>query len=191
LRDDDAFARLTKMLIKGALQEWERKDPQDQGSIISYYSYYKLKSGGSGYKVMSKTEIEKHRDQFTKSKDKDTGAVTGPWRDNFDAMALKTCIKQMVKFMPMTVEVQEQLAKDEGVVTFNQNKNGMNTIDLFDVDYSVLSSGDEPESEIIVTQTKDVAEQKPAIADNQTDGQQTLLGEDKFKGTPFEGKAVK
>jgi recombination protein RecT len=198
LRDDDSSMRLVKMLVKGALQGWESKNPQNQGDITAYYSYYKLKSGGSGYKVMSKPEVEKHRDQFTKSKDKDTGAITGPWKDNFDAMALKTVIKQMVKFMPMTIEVQEHLAKDEAIVTFNQNKNGMNEIDLFNVDYSVLPSGDEPENQptgviegkLTPEQAlKNVEEHKAAIAGNQPEGQQTLIGEEKYAGSPFAGTA--
>ena len=194
LHDDDAFARLTKMLIRGALQDWMERRPQDQGGITAYYSYYKLKSGGSGYKVMSLVEVQKHRDRFTKSKDKDSGEVTGPWKDNFDAMALKTCIKQMVKFMPMTIEVQEHLAKDEAIVTFNQNKNGMNEIDLFNVDYSILPSNDENVTESKLTPEeaqKIVEDHKADIAKNEAGDQQSLLGEDKYVGTPFAGNAAK
>jgi recombination protein RecT len=133
-------SNIMHVIFRGALADWKKRNPQEQGRVTGYYSYYKLKNGSSGYKVMSKAEVEKHRDQFSKSKDKDTGEMTGPWKDNFDAMALKTCIKQMVKFMPMTIEVQEHIARDEGIVKFNNNTSGMNDMDLFNVDYSVLPS---------------------------------------------------
>lgn len=138
-------ANFMHVVLRGALVEWKKKSPTEQGQVTSYYSYYKLKSGSTGFKVMTKPEVEKHRDQFSKSKDKDTGEFTGPWKDNFDAMAMKTCVKQMIKFMPISIEIQEQLQKDEGVVTFNQNKTGMNDIDIFNVDYSVVSSTSEPD----------------------------------------------
>lgn len=149
---DDASTRLMKAIVRGALAEWIKKNPKDQGKVTSYYSYYKLKNGSSGFKVMSKEEIEKHRDQFSKSKDKNTGEITGPWKDHFDAMALKTCIKQMVKFMPISIEVQEHIAKDEGIVKFNTNPTGMNDMDIFNVDYSVVSST-EPEPEPATKET--------------------------------------
>jgi len=171
---DDANARLMKAIVKGALADWLKRNPQDQGKVTSYYSYYKLKNGSSGFKVMCKEEIEKHRDQYSKSKDKDTGEITGPWKDNFDAMALKTCIKQMVKFMPISIEIQEHIAKDEGIVKFNTNPTGMNTIDIFNVDYSVLSQ-DEPE-------------QKSEEPENEPEQKEKKSTNDKdiFKGTPFE-----
>jgi recombination protein RecT len=187
---DDSSTRMMKAIVKGALIDWIKRNPTDRGKVTGYYSYYKLKNGSSGFKVMSKDEIEKHRDQFSKSKDKNTGHITGPWKDNFDAMALKTCIKQMVKFMPMTIEVQEHIAKDEGIVKYNHNSNNMNDIDLFNVDYSVISSGDESEQGKQENEATDqnVSENIKSNSAVQADGQQTLLSEDKFGGTPFKAK---
>jgi len=142
-RDDDSSTKMMKMILQGALVDWKERNPQSQGNVTSYYSYYKLKTGGNGFRIMTKPEVEEHRDKFTKSKDKDTKEITGPWKDNFDAMALKTVIKQMVKFIPMTIETQEHFAKDEAVITFNDNKTGMNDIDIFNVDYSVVNTTDE------------------------------------------------
>jgi hypothetical protein len=90
----------------------------------------------------------------------------------------------------MTIEVQEHIAKDEGIVKYNHNSNNMNDIDLFNVDYSVISSGDESEQEKQENEDTDqnVSENIKSNSAVQADGQQTLLSEDKFRGTPFEAK---
>lgn len=79
---------------------------EDRGEIIGYYATYRLKDGSDGFCVMSKKEAEQHRDKFTNSKTKD-GRVFGPWVDHFDEMAKKTCILKMAKYMPISIEKQE------------------------------------------------------------------------------------
>ena len=157
-------------ILKEQLKEWNKRKPNNAGKVVGYYSLYKLKDGSFGFTPMTIEEIEKHRDTFTKSKD-DKGNIVGPWKDHFDAMAKKTCIKQMVKLMPISIEIQDQLTKDEAVVKFNENTNGMNDIDLFNVDYSVIS---EPSQENYQGQSHD----------------DMNLGDpndpDFLKGTPFE-----
>lgn len=86
----------------------------DENKITHFYACYKLKDGGSGFLVMTKAQMDKHRDKFTKSKDKQ-GNVFGPWKDHYISMALKTVILKLIKYMPISIEQQEAQAAMEGL----------------------------------------------------------------------------
>ncbi|MBU5227819.1 recombinase RecT [Clostridium senegalense] len=78
----------------------------DESKITHFYAAYKLKDGGTGFLVMTKAQMNKHRDKFTKSKNKE-GIVFGPWADHYVSMALKTVILRLIKYMPISIEQQE------------------------------------------------------------------------------------
>lgn len=85
----------------------------DKGAPIAYYAIAKMKDGGYNFVVMSKQDVEKHRDSYAKAKE------FGPWKDEFDAMARKTVLRQLIKYLPISVEF---LANDEksGVTMHNE-----------------------------------------------------------------------
>lgn len=83
----------------------------DRGLVYLYYAYAKFKDGGYSFLVMGKPDIERHRDQYSKT------AKFGPWVDQFDEMAKKTVIKALVKYMPISVELQNKVAMDETIKT--------------------------------------------------------------------------
>jgi recombination protein RecT len=143
--------------------------PSERGNIVGHYSTYQLKDGSSGFYSMTSKEALAYAKKFSKSKTK-SGELFGPWVDHFDSMAKKTCIKEMVKYMPISIEIQESLAKDEAVIKPNNNPTGMNDVDMFSVDYSVVAQIDEPDSEELKADSADTSK------------------EDLFKGTPFEIK---
>lgn len=63
-----------------------------RGETIAYYATASLKDGGRAMVLMSKTEIYEHGKRFSRSfRLKDS-----PWQTDFDAMAIKTCIRQLV-----------------------------------------------------------------------------------------------
>ena len=97
----------------------------DRGAVIAYYAIAKMKDGGYSFLVMSKKDIEKHRDKHAKSKN------FGPWVDEFDAMAKKTVLRQLVKYLPISVDY---LANDEqtGAVAHNSVASDE---DIIEVDY--------------------------------------------------------
>jgi recombination protein RecT len=78
------------------------------GPATHYYAVAIMKGGAGQFVVKTKAEIEAHRDRFAKNLDDD--AV---WRTDFDAMALKTCIRVMAKYLPASVELQRAAALDE------------------------------------------------------------------------------
>ena len=56
---------------------------------------------------MTKEEIEAHGKKFSKT------YGNGPWKTDFEAMAHKTVVKRMLKWLPLSVEFLEMTNKDE------------------------------------------------------------------------------
>ena len=79
---------------------------ENRGDTYCYYAIAKLKDGGFSYLVMSVQDIEKFRKR-SKSPD------YGPWVTDYDAMAKKTVIKQLAKYLPLSTEIQRSITQDE------------------------------------------------------------------------------
>lgn len=81
----------------------------DRGEVIGYYAVYHLDNGGYSFNFMTKREILDHAQKFSKT------FKNGPWQTDFDAMAKKTVIKQLLKYAPLSIELQKAMAGDETV----------------------------------------------------------------------------
>lgn len=81
----------------------------DKGQPIAYYAVAKFTTGGHAFYVMSHPEMLEYRERFAKSK------KFGPWVDNFEAMAHKTCVRQLSKWMPKSTELATAISADETV----------------------------------------------------------------------------
>jgi len=79
---------------------------ENRGEPYCYYAIAKLKDGGFSYLVMSIQDVEKFRKR-SKSPD------YGPWVTDYDAMAKKTVIKQLAKYLPLSTEIQRSMTQDE------------------------------------------------------------------------------
>lgn len=97
------------------LEEKLRHKPAltDRGNVILYYAVYHTKDGGHGFAVMSVDDIRKHAKQYSKS----SGSSYSPWTTNFDSMAKKTVLKQVLKYAPMKTEFVRGLATDGSIKT--------------------------------------------------------------------------
>lgn len=85
-----------------------------------YYAIAKMKSGGRVWEVMSISQIEEHRDKFARGANRTDSA----WKTNFDAMAKKTVLRKVCKFLPMSVELQGYFDHEKkSVNAWNQNVN--------------------------------------------------------------------
>lgn len=74
-------------------------------AIIGYAGYFELVNGFRKTVYWSKEEIEAHRKRFSKS---DFG-----WKNDYDAMALKTVIRNMLsKWGILSIEMQEAYSRD-------------------------------------------------------------------------------
>jgi recombination protein RecT len=86
----------------------------DRGDPIAYYAIVKFTSNGHAFIVMTHREMQNYRDQHATARNKE-GKIVGPWVDNFEGMAHKTCIRQLAKYMPKSTELAVALAADDGV----------------------------------------------------------------------------
>lgn len=86
----------------------------DRGAPIAYYAIVKLTTGGHAFYVMSHREMVRYRDENASTKTKE-GKVFGPWADNFESMALKTCVRQLAKWMPKSTELATAIEVDGAV----------------------------------------------------------------------------
>ena len=89
--------------------------PHDQrGELEYFYAYANLKNGGFTYQVMHISEIEKVRNEHSISYkfDKSGSSI---WVKHFEAMAQKTVIKKLIKYLPISVETQSAVAHDETI----------------------------------------------------------------------------
>lgn len=83
----------------------------DRGQVVGYYAVYHLNNGGYSFSFMTKNEILDHAQKFSKT------FKNGPWQSDFDAMAKKTVVKQLLKYAPLSIELQRAMAGDETVKT--------------------------------------------------------------------------
>ena len=81
----------------------------DRGEVIGYYAVYHLDTGGHSFIFQSKEEILKHAKAKSKTFD------YGPWQTDFDEMAKKTVIKKLLKYAPLSIEMQKAVTSDESV----------------------------------------------------------------------------
>jgi recombination protein RecT len=92
----------------------------ERGEVIGYFAAARLSGGEVQVVAMSKPATEKFRDVFAPRTKQ--GKIKGPWSEekNFDAMALKTCLRKLWKFLPAGEteaqrKLQERLAEEEDV----------------------------------------------------------------------------
>lgn len=77
----------------------------DGGKLKYVYAIVKYKDGGHNMTVMSMAAVERIRARSKTSH-------KGPWSTDYEAMALKTVVRQLAKWMPQSVEFQTALAVD-------------------------------------------------------------------------------
>ncbi|HEY9126626.1 MAG TPA: recombination protein RecT [Acidobacteriaceae bacterium] len=91
----------------------------DRGKLTFVYAVAKLKDGGVQFDVMSRAEIEviRNSSQGYKSAEyfaqKDNKQPSSTWHDHFEPMALKTVIRRLFKYLPVSIEMQRAVAMDE------------------------------------------------------------------------------
>lgn len=95
-----------------AKYEHEIAEMTDRGPLVRVYAVAKFKDGGYQFEVMSRLEVEMVR---ARSK----AATSGPWVTDYDPMALKTCMKRLLKWCPGSIE------KDRAVGLMDRVEAGM------------------------------------------------------------------
>ena len=88
------------------------------GRIVGYYAWFRLHSGYTAELYMSRAEVEYHARKYSKSYQNDLrfGRQTSLWSSNFDAMARKTVLKQLLsRWGILSIDVQRAIQDDQKV----------------------------------------------------------------------------
>ena len=86
---------------------------EDRGEITGFYAVFKLDNGGVRFEVMSKADIDRYAATFSKAFSSDYS----PWKTNYEQMAKKTVIKQLLKYAPIKSDFRKAISMDETIKT--------------------------------------------------------------------------
>lgn len=147
------YERITNAVVhKGELVKYDPfKDDyefdaskKESDEVIGFVAYFRTVGGFEKYLYMSKEEVLAHGKKYSKSFN------NGPWKDNQEAMCLKTVTKLLLsKFGILSIEMQRAIRWDQGVA-----KN----------DFSQISSFDEIDAEEV-----EYVDNEPKVASVNTD----------------------
>lgn len=81
--------------------------------VVGYMAYFKLLNGFEKYLYMSREELEKHGKKYSQTYKRGGGL----WSTDFESMARKTCLKQLLsKYGILSIEMQRAQTFDQAVV---------------------------------------------------------------------------
>ncbi len=118
---------------------------QNKGNFIGCYCVAVLKDDARAFEYMTKEEIEAHGKKFSKT------YGNGPWKTDFEAMAHKTVVKKMLKWLPVSVEFLEMANKDEKTFKVADEKTG-ETEEIIVLEDGMVVNGETGE---IIEESKD------------------------------------
>lgn len=128
--------------------------------IIGYCAYMRLTNGFEKTLFSTREDIEAFALRFTKQKYQ--GKLTNTWASDFDAMAKKTVLKALLKFAPLSTEMETAIAADnEDTEMRSTYTNPAYTPDVTDADAEVMTMDDEP------TEAPTTAPQQPTATPSQ------------------------
>lgn len=83
--------------------------PKKGEKVVGYFAFMRLVNGFEKTVFWSRERVEEHGKKYSQS----FGNKFSPWQTDFDAMARKTVLKQMLStYAPLSVEMQDALVAD-------------------------------------------------------------------------------
>ena len=83
-----------------------------RGDMVAVYAVFRTKSGGYGFEVMGKSDVDEHMRKYSKAAAKGSS----PWTTNYEEMAKKTVLKRVLKYAPVASEFVRAAAVDEATL---------------------------------------------------------------------------
>lgn len=114
--------------------EWLPLEERKDKAVVGYMAGIKLINGFTKVVFWSIADIEKHATKYSQAyryakKNNQKDAV---WIENFDAMAKKTVLKDLIsKYAPMSVEMQQAIKFDQAVI-LSDPETGVEIVDYVD-----------------------------------------------------------
>ncbi len=92
------------------------KKQKKSDKIVGYMAKFELLNGFTKVAYWDIDRVKAHANKFSEAF---RAGKNTPWKTDFDAMALKTVLKSILKFAPKSVEMQSAMTFDQSVVNTN------------------------------------------------------------------------
>ena len=87
----------------------------DDKEVVGYFAYFKLTNGFKKTLYWTTKQCMSHAKRYSKAFT--NSSTTSLWKTDFDTMAQKTVLKQLIsKFGPMSVDIQRAVMADQAVI---------------------------------------------------------------------------
>lgn len=100
--------------------------------VIGYMAKFELLNGFTKVAYWDVDKVKAHAQKFSQAL---RSGYDTPWKSDFDAMAMKTVLKSILKFAPKSIEMQKAVTFDQAVV----NTNTPATSDVQDLDIDAFT----------------------------------------------------
>lgn len=109
--------------LSGELSFRMLKEDREKAPVVGYVGFFELVNGFRKMAYWTIAELEQHADKYSQTykNDKKYGNTSSKWSTDFDAMAKKTALKNLLsKYAPLSVEMQCAIKYDQGTVINEQ-----------------------------------------------------------------------
>jgi len=130
---------------------WKPVDEREDKKVVGYMAGIRLINGFTKIIYWSIAKIEKHASTYSQAYRyaKKTGQVDAVWITNFDGMAKKTVLKDLIsKYAPMSIEMQQAVKFDQSVI-LTDPESGTEEIIYPDNEQEVVDTIGSKEQEVI------------------------------------------
>jgi recombination protein RecT len=138
--------------------DFENPNRVQPEKLLFVYAVAKLKDGGVQFDVMSRREIEAVRAQSR-------AGTSGPWVTHFEAMALKTVVRRLFRWLPISIELAAAIEADERVDLGIPQDNPLTV----DAETGEVVSQQQPQSESVLPKQEQHADQGEREESGQAD----------------------
>lgn len=132
--------------LSGELTLVPNYQPKDNEPVVGYAASFIMVNGFRRDLYRTKEDVQKHAQRYSQAYRAAMQYKSGPWFENFDKMALKTVIKDLISHWGiMSVELQSALRAD-GTVTKDIGAEPTFAEEAVDGKFEVVTNPPEPET---------------------------------------------
>lgn len=95
--------------------------------VIGYMAKFELLNGFTKTAYWDVDRVKAHATKFSQSF---RSGYNSPWQTDFDAMAMKTVLKSILKFAPKSIEMQNAVTFDQAVITPAMPESDVQDLDI-------------------------------------------------------------
>ena len=108
------------------------KSQKKSDKVIGYMAKFELLNGFTKVAYWDVEKVKEHASKFSQAY---RAGYNSPWKSDFDAMAMKTVLKSILKFAPKSIEMQNAVTFDQAVINTNTSDVQDLDIDSFTPEY--------------------------------------------------------